>query len=53
MLTSTELKEIRAVMCEMAARGCTEPRLELARKDLAAQFVALKEATETPAATVK
>lgn len=53
MLTAAELKEIRAVMCSMAERGCTEAVLERARLDLVAQFLALKVATAKPAGAAK
>lgn len=53
MLTSTELKEIRAVLCEMAARGCAEQQLERAWKELFSQYQALKAATAKPAVTAK
>lgn len=52
-LTSAELKEIRAVMCSMAERGCTAAQLERARIDLVEQFLALKAATLKPAAAAK
>ncbi|WP_157766610.1 hypothetical protein [Caballeronia sordidicola] len=53
MLTAAELKEIRAVLCEMAARGCVEVQLERAWKDLVAQYQALKAATAKPGAVAK
>jgi hypothetical protein len=42
VLTPTELKEIRAVLCEMAARGCIGAQMDRAKKDLIDQFLALK-----------
>lgn len=53
MLTAAELKEIRAVMCAMAERGCIDVQIERARKDLVSQFRALKEETAKPAALAK
>jgi hypothetical protein len=53
MLTASELKEIRAVLCEMAARGCTAEQMDRARKDLIAQFLALRAETAKPAAVGK
>ena len=53
MLTATELKEIRAVLCEMAARGCIDVQLERAWKDLVAQYQALKVATAKQATVAK
>ncbi|WP_213761955.1 hypothetical protein [Caballeronia sp. dw_19] len=53
MLTATELKEIRAVLCEMAARGCIGAQMDRAKKDLIDQFLALRAATAKPAATAK
>jgi len=52
-VTSTEQKEIRAVMCRMAEDGRSADQIEAARKTLTAQFEALKEATAKPAATAK
>ncbi|CAN7609390.1 hypothetical protein LJR034_004664 [Caballeronia sp. LjRoot34] len=52
-LTATEQKEIRAVLCEMAARGCIGAQMERAKKDLIDQFLALKAATAKPAAIAK
>jgi hypothetical protein len=53
VLTPTEIKEIRAVLCEMAARGCIGAQMDRAKKDLIDQFLALKAATTKPAATTK
>jgi hypothetical protein len=53
VLTPTEIKEIRAVLCEMAARGCIGAQMDRAKKDLIDQFLALKAATAKPAATAK
>jgi hypothetical protein len=53
VLTAAELKEIRAVLCEMAARGCIGAQMDRARKDLIDQFLALKAAIAKPAATAK
>jgi hypothetical protein len=53
MLTSTELKEIRAVLCEMAARGCIGAQMDRAKRELIDQFLALKAVTAKPAAKAK
>jgi hypothetical protein len=53
LLTPTELKEIRAVMCRMAEDGRSADQIEGARKTLHVQFAALKEATAKPGATAK
>lgn len=53
MLTSTEQKEIRAVMCRMAEDGRSVGQIETARTILTAQFAALRAATGKQAVTAK